>query len=320
MASILLWRYEAENAPLPPVCAKCGSPAETGVVKNLSWFPRWIYLLLLVNLIIFAIVALAMRKQARVPIPLCRRHLDLWTRFKWIAGTGWLVPAAIAVLMCSGLDQSGLRGQRDEMFAWACGAISVSFVAYLIVVVALASKWTVAAGEISDTQVTLTNVSHEFCMAVEQWRPTAGAGVPFTAGGVPVAYQVGNAGKVGGPGAPGMPGWGPPGGAGPYFGGPPYAGPPYPTAGAGSPPGASPWQEPMPTGAPSQAWPPTGNTGTLQPPPSWGGPPPGSPVSPPVPPPFPQWPGEATAKGPFDQPPAPRGGMEFDKPSDDQRR
>lgn len=57
-------------APLPPICLKSNEPATTWLTRKLQWQPQWVFVLLLVNLIIFAIVALILTKRATISIGL----------------------------------------------------------------------------------------------------------------------------------------------------------------------------------------------------------------------------------------------------------
>jgi hypothetical protein len=60
---------------LPPVCVKCGQPAPgEPVVKTFSWHHPALYLLILIAVLIYVIVALVVRKTIRVGVPLCSRH------------------------------------------------------------------------------------------------------------------------------------------------------------------------------------------------------------------------------------------------------
>ena len=64
-------------ALLPPVCVKCGAPADgKPVEKTFYWHPPWLYVLIFIALLIYAIVAMVMRKQMRIRVPLCRQHAE----------------------------------------------------------------------------------------------------------------------------------------------------------------------------------------------------------------------------------------------------
>ncbi|HEY7405779.1 MAG TPA: hypothetical protein VIB39_19795 [Candidatus Angelobacter sp.] len=107
---------------LPPVCVKCGQPA-TGkpVVKTYSWHHPGFYLLILIALLIYVIVALIVRKTVRVGVYLCPQHAQrrsLWLTLAWVlplvgivdgfvlpqvgVDTGWTVLLSIALVL-SGL-------------------------------------------------------------------------------------------------------------------------------------------------------------------------------------------------------------------------
>jgi hypothetical protein len=64
------------NAVLPDRCVKCNVPANgLRLPRRLSWHhPAW-YLLILLHLLIYIIVALCIRKTARVELGICKRHL-----------------------------------------------------------------------------------------------------------------------------------------------------------------------------------------------------------------------------------------------------
>lgn len=69
---LLVMRPEAN---LPDRCIRCNAPAGGFRFKrNLSWHPPGWYLLLFFNLIIYVIVALIVRKRAKVAVGLCARH------------------------------------------------------------------------------------------------------------------------------------------------------------------------------------------------------------------------------------------------------
>jgi hypothetical protein len=62
------------SAPLPPLCVKCGAPSTSLLKRNLYWHEPWVYVLILPGLLIYAIAAVAMRKQLEVNVPLCGAH------------------------------------------------------------------------------------------------------------------------------------------------------------------------------------------------------------------------------------------------------
>ena len=62
-------------ASLPPRCVRCNEPAEEPTKnRRVYWHSPWIYLLILVNILIYAVVALIVRKKAMVAPGLCSAH------------------------------------------------------------------------------------------------------------------------------------------------------------------------------------------------------------------------------------------------------
>jgi hypothetical protein len=74
-----LWRDRRllvmnREARLPPTCVKCGDPEVRRLKKTLYWHHPAVYLALIVNVLIYAVLALVLRKSAKIEVPLCRRH------------------------------------------------------------------------------------------------------------------------------------------------------------------------------------------------------------------------------------------------------
>ena len=67
----------SNGAVLPPFCVKCGrAAAPDRLRKTFSWQPRWVYVFILLALLIYIIVALALRKSMALQIPLCFAHRE----------------------------------------------------------------------------------------------------------------------------------------------------------------------------------------------------------------------------------------------------
>ena len=75
-----LWRQgkkimTVSETPFPDRCVKCNAPANGFRLKrNLSWHPPAYFLLLLCNLLVYAIVAMVVRKKAVLHVGLCEIH------------------------------------------------------------------------------------------------------------------------------------------------------------------------------------------------------------------------------------------------------
>jgi uncharacterized membrane protein YeaQ/YmgE (transglycosylase-associated protein family) len=105
-----------KRALLPDRCVKCDEPADGYRLKrNLSWHPQVYYLLVLLHLIIYLIVALIVRKQAKILVPLCPRHRSGRYRDILIGWVGSL--AGIALIIASIASQDSW----PQEMRWAGG-------------------------------------------------------------------------------------------------------------------------------------------------------------------------------------------------------
>jgi hypothetical protein len=96
-----------QGAALPAnVCIKCGAPANAKPLKKTYyWHSPWLYLLILVGLLVYAIVAIIVRKQQLLYLPLCDEHAARRKRMillGWGLFTGAI--AAVIVLPAAGVD------------------------------------------------------------------------------------------------------------------------------------------------------------------------------------------------------------------------
>lgn len=75
-----------QNAPWPERCVKCNAPADGGRVKQtLYWHKPIIYALILLGPLIYAIVALVVRKSFTAHVGLCKTHRK---RRTWLQTAG----------------------------------------------------------------------------------------------------------------------------------------------------------------------------------------------------------------------------------------
>src|SRR5436190_273739 len=95
MPSLSLSRFEATEGRLPRRCMQCGAEAVTERKKNFSWHPQWVIILLLVNLIIYVVVAMVLTKRMSIRAPFCDKHQNHW---RWRAWFIWLGLALVCVL------------------------------------------------------------------------------------------------------------------------------------------------------------------------------------------------------------------------------
>ena len=89
------------DAELPDRCVKCNTPANgVKLRRNLYWHHPGLYLLILLNLLIYLIVALIVRKRAKISLGLCEKHRS---NRVWAISSAWIL-----VLLGVGLLVGGI--------------------------------------------------------------------------------------------------------------------------------------------------------------------------------------------------------------------
>ncbi len=117
-----------DGAVLPPRCVKCN--AAEGVVmkaKKFTWYPRWTLFLLLINLLVFAIVAVCLQKKATVTFGLCAKHRR--RRAIALAVCLGLLAGAIGGFILAGVYSNGYLALAGVVMLIACivdAAVAVS--------------------------------------------------------------------------------------------------------------------------------------------------------------------------------------------------
>jgi drug/metabolite transporter (DMT)-like permease len=100
------------DATLPHRCVKCNEPAEPPTrERKVYWHNPWIYVLVLLNLLIYAVVALIVRKKAVIAPGLCPTHK---ARRRTGIAVGWVLFLGGLALVFIGFGQgsanSGFSG------------------------------------------------------------------------------------------------------------------------------------------------------------------------------------------------------------------
>jgi hypothetical protein len=95
----------AKIAELPNRCVKCNAPATTLLKRSLSWHNPLLYMMVFFpGLLFYIIVALIVRKTAKVYVPLCQEHRSQRSRNILIA---WVVSlTGIALFFVAGAVDS----------------------------------------------------------------------------------------------------------------------------------------------------------------------------------------------------------------------
>ena len=74
-----IWRSNTllvmtKQASLPNRCIKCNAPTAERLRRKLQWHHPALYLLIIVSILVYAIVAMVLRKTAVVNVGLCEEH------------------------------------------------------------------------------------------------------------------------------------------------------------------------------------------------------------------------------------------------------
>jgi hypothetical protein len=89
-----------KGGDFPHRCIKCNEPSVAPTRRyKLSWHSPWLYVLLLLAVLLYAIVAAVVRKTAVVQVGLCERHQR---RVLWGRIVGWGGLALEVALVCAG--------------------------------------------------------------------------------------------------------------------------------------------------------------------------------------------------------------------------
>ena len=155
-----VWRNGAKlvmsrDAELPPRCVKCNVPTHLRLKRKLSWHHPALYLIILVALLIYFIVAMVLRKSATVEIGLCDEHQAKRRRNVWITVT-LVIVGLLGFVFAIGFE--------DGMYLlMAFGAL----IAAMIYGIAVARV--VAPAKIDDRFVWLTGVNKQYLDELPQW-------------------------------------------------------------------------------------------------------------------------------------------------------
>ena len=99
-----VWRDQKKlvmdkNANLPDRCVKCNAPTQgQRPQRNIYWHPPAIYLLICAGVLLYAIVALIVRKSATIHVGMCADHLQK-RKIGILASWGMFVLSVIAFVV-----------------------------------------------------------------------------------------------------------------------------------------------------------------------------------------------------------------------------
>jgi hypothetical protein len=165
MAQIRLKQRETDREYLPEVCMACGQPSATHIRKTFAWHPPWVIVLILVNLIVYAVVALIMTKRMTVEVPVCEKHRGYWWKRYLLMILPLPIIVALGIGLMIALDQPG----QGNLSGMACAGTAGLGLVWLISVAVIQSMM-IRAKEITDRTITLTRVNDEFVAALDEVR------------------------------------------------------------------------------------------------------------------------------------------------------
>jgi len=138
----------SRNAELPDRCVKCNAPAGgIRLTRKLYWHPPAWYLLICAGILIYAIAALIVRKQATIQVGLCQQHF--LKRKRDIAITWSLVGAMLLSFI--------LAIAKFPMLSFLGLALLIAAVAYGIV-----TLQPVTPNKITDQEIWLNGVNKAY--------------------------------------------------------------------------------------------------------------------------------------------------------------
>ena len=113
------------DAMLPPRCVKCNAPEAGRKRLALSWHPPWVFLLILGGLLVYVIVALIVRKSAKLEVGLCDAHRRRRRSFM-LLGTALLLLGIGGCFAGIGNDGPALTLTGVALFLIALGVLAFS--------------------------------------------------------------------------------------------------------------------------------------------------------------------------------------------------
>ncbi len=160
-----LWRQGKllvmlKEARLPPRCVKSNQPTNQFLKRNLTWHPQWVLLLILINILICAIVAMIMQKKATIYIGLSPEWI---ARRRTCIMIAWGIAALAIVMFVGGI----VLAQEYDPAAILIGISPLLLIGAAIY--GLVGSRMVAPTKIDDRFVWLKGVCPEFLAKLPEW-------------------------------------------------------------------------------------------------------------------------------------------------------
>lgn len=159
---VSLWRKDKQlvtrlNATFPDRCVKCNAPANGYRLKRqLTWHPPAYYFFILLNLLVYALIAMCVQKKATLFIGLCPQHRTRRTRGMIVGWVGFL--GGIVVL------GAGIGAQHGALLIWTGILMMLGGLIYGVMTGAR-----VSAAKITKENVWLKGVDNGFLAELPEW-------------------------------------------------------------------------------------------------------------------------------------------------------
>jgi hypothetical protein len=174
MASIQLSRYEAEEGDLPDVCMCCGEPAVERKRRRFISHPVWVYILLPLGYLPYAVVAAILTENVRCYTLFCARHRKHWlvrTLIIWGAFVALIAFIAGCTLLLFSLSGHLHKSTEDTLAGSLCiGTVVLIFCWFISI--PLVQLTAIHPAEVTERRLTLKRVSPAFVEAVHNYRAT----------------------------------------------------------------------------------------------------------------------------------------------------
>jgi hypothetical protein len=117
------------GAALPANCVKCPNPPQRWLQKTFYWHNPMLYLIALVSPVIYVIVALIVRKQVPLAVPLCETHDSARKTKIWIGAILLLgcVPLPVALGMALNSDAGVVLAVFLGVAMFIAGLLVIAF-------------------------------------------------------------------------------------------------------------------------------------------------------------------------------------------------
>jgi hypothetical protein len=152
-----------KNAVLPERCIKCNEPTSYRLKRKLTWHHPWIFALLLLNVIVYVIVANVLAKRATIHIPLTDRFR---TRRLKCMGIAWFL-----VLLSVLSIVLGIYSSSDRSLEWlmAISFISCPILLLAGILVGIIGCRMVYPKKIDDHYIWLKGVCKDYLASLPPW-------------------------------------------------------------------------------------------------------------------------------------------------------